>query len=239
MKHRLRAITFDFGGTLDGPGRDWYSRLKDSSGDGSPEEEFIERCRQAGDALAQTPGVGEMGLSASVRTMCAHLFEEESRAKEVAALFLKGARRWLAKSCPILERLAGRYRLGLVTNNFGNAAGWLSEVGLAPFFSAVADSAVVGASKPDPDIFLRALEELECEPFEAVHVGDSFEKDVAGAAGCGMRAVWLRPRDSTPPEATPHVGIARLDELPEAVSRIERELKKTKRTRTRGIEHGR
>ena len=226
MKHRLRAITFDFGGTLDGPGKDWYSRLRELSGDASPAEVFVARCRLAGNALAQTPGVARMGLEESVHTMCLHLFEDAARANDVASMFVKDARRWLARSCLILARLVEKYRLGLVTNNFGNAAGWVNDEGLGRYVSSVADSAVVGVSKPERRMFLRALEELECEPFETVHVGDSFAEDVVGAASCGMRAVWLRPRDCSPPDATPHVGIANLEELPEALARIERELRK-------------
>ncbi len=223
----LRAVTFDFGGTLDGPGTDWYTRLKELAGDESPWEDFYPLCRRAGNALALTPGVERMGLEESVRTMCQDLFEDEARASDVAAKFVKDARGWLAKSRPVLERLAERYRLALVSNNFGNAAGWLEDEGLAPLFSAVADSAAAGVSKPDRDIFLRALGELEVAPFEAVHVGDSFEKDVMGAAACGMKAVWVRSPGSAPADSTPHVGIATLDELPDALERMERDMSET------------
>ena len=138
------------------------------------------------------------------------------------------------KSRPLLERLAGSYSLGLVSNNFGNAAGWLNEEGLGRHFAAVADSAKARVSKPDPEIFLRALEELEVDPRGAVHVGDSFEEDVMGAAACGMRAVWLRPRDASPPDPTTHVGIATLDELPDALGRIERDMKRRRPIGRRG-----
>jgi putative hydrolase of the HAD superfamily len=63
----------------------------------------------------------------------------------------------------------------------------------------------VGAMKPAPKIFLRALAELEVEPDEAIYVGDRLESDVKGAAGVGMwtiQALWFEA-DDTPPGVEP------------------------------------
>jgi HAD superfamily hydrolase (TIGR01509 family) len=50
---------------------------------------------------------------------------------------------------------------------------------------AVITSAEVGAPKPDPAVFLRALELLRVRPERALHVGDS-ESDESGARSAGM-----------------------------------------------------
>ena len=54
---------------------------------------------------------------------------------------------------------------------------------------AVVTSAEVGVRKPDPRVFLRALELLGVAPERALHIGDDAELDSAGAAAAEMRFV--------------------------------------------------
>ena len=90
----------------------------------------------------------------------------------------------------------------------------LAASGLAEHFDVVLVSAEHGTGKPDPSIFASALGALGVEPHDAVMVGDSLPRDVAGAAGAGMRAVWInrfgQPRS---PDATDVVEIVTLEEL--------------------------
>jgi HAD superfamily hydrolase (TIGR01509 family) len=65
----------------------------------------------------------------------------------------------------------------------------LEEVGLRKFFDCVVSSALVGAAKPDPRVFLSALEQLSVAPARALHIGDT-EDDRAGAASAGMHFAW-------------------------------------------------
>src|SRR5205807_10157939 len=92
---------------------------------------------------------------------------------------------------PVLERLARRYRLGVVSNFTGNLQPCLEELGLARLFAAVSDSAVVGCSKPDARIFLGTLATLGAGPERAWMVGDNFEAVIRGAAALGILACWL------------------------------------------------
>jgi putative hydrolase of the HAD superfamily len=82
----------------------------------------------------------------------------------------------------------------------GPAAG--VEVGV------VIDSAVVGVSKPDPEIFRIALDALGLTPSETIlHVGDSLRYDVAGALAAGLRPVHLDPYGFCPaPDGHAHVS---------------------------------
>jgi len=99
----------------------------------------------------------------------------------------------LSRSAALLSRLSERYRLGIVSNFYGNLRAVCEEVGLAPSIGAAIDSTVVGCKKPDARIFRAALDALGAEPAEAVFVGDSPSRDMAGARALGMRHVWLRP----------------------------------------------
>ena len=59
-------------------------------------------------------------------------------------------------------------------------------------FDTILISDAEGISKPNRQIFERALERLNVTPAHAVFVGDHPDVDVAGARGAGMRAIWRR-----------------------------------------------
>jgi putative hydrolase of the HAD superfamily len=103
---------------------------------------------------------------------------------------------------PGLERLRTCYRLFTVSN--GNAD--LSRIGLAHYFERSIAARQVGALKPDPVIFRKAIEGTDLAPAEVAYVGDDPELDVEGARGAGMRAIWINrgeadwPAQFQPPE---------------------------------------
>jgi putative hydrolase of the HAD superfamily len=110
---------------------------------------------------------------------------------------------------PALRELRGRgVRLVAVSNWDASLPEGLEQAGLAGHLHAAVSSAVVGAAKPDPAVFLAALEVASCEPHEAFHVGDSPEGDVAGARAAGV-SVALLDRHGTfsePPPGVPTIG---------------------------------
>jgi putative hydrolase of the HAD superfamily len=73
----------------------------------------------------------------------------------------------------------------------------------------VIDSAVVGVSKPDPQIFALALAALglsDVDRSTVVHVGDSLRYDVAGALAAGVRPLHLDPHGFCPaPDGHEHI----------------------------------
>jgi putative hydrolase of the HAD superfamily len=93
-----------------------------------------------------------------------------------------------------VDALVGRgLRLGVVTNGpTQKQQRKIDVLGLRARVSAVLVSEAFGAGKPDPRIFHAAAAELGVQPEECVFIGDNPEKDVAGAANAGMRAVWFR-----------------------------------------------
>jgi putative hydrolase of the HAD superfamily len=85
------------------------------------------------------------------------------------------------------------YTLGVVSNADGRAQAALTDCGLAPHFSAVIDSHVVGVEKPDPRIFHLALAACRARAEQAIFVGDVYEVDVQGARNAGLAALLLDP----------------------------------------------
>ena len=76
---------------------------------------------------------------------------------------------------------------------------WLRPAGILGLVDGVVTSAEVGAAKPSPRVFERALGVAGVEPGEALHVGDKVDNDVEGAAAAGIRAVLLQREGEPPP----------------------------------------
>jgi epoxide hydrolase-like predicted phosphatase len=91
------------------------------------------------------------------------------------------------------------YRTGLVTNNVKEAAGqWRALVRVEELFEVVVDSSEVGMRKPNPAIFLHALELLGgVEPSAAVFLDDA-AGNVLGAQRAGLHAILVDATDPVP-----------------------------------------
>jgi putative hydrolase of the HAD superfamily len=94
-------------------------------------------------------------------------------------------------------------RLAVVSNSNGTVADILRLVGLAEYLDAVLDSAVIGAEKPQPRIFAAAAAALDVRPEEAIHIGDLYSVDVAGARAAGCGAILLDPAGAWGPVDCP------------------------------------
>ncbi len=96
--------------------------------------------------------------------------------------------------------------MAIISNANGNMTETLKQTGLLPFFAEVIDSGTEGVSKPDPEIFTRALDRMGVSAERALHIGDHPVADVQGALGVGIQPVhydpqWLYPTfDSSVPQ---------------------------------------
>ncbi|WP_297069001.1 TIGR02253 family HAD-type hydrolase [Thermococcus sp.] len=83
------------------------------------------------------------------------------------------------------------YKLGVVTSGPEYQRLKLKLTGLSKYFNVIITRDKVNAIKPEPRIFLAALESLQVKPQDALMVGDSLSQDVYGAKNLGMVAVWI------------------------------------------------
>lgn len=65
----------------------------------------------------------------------------------------------------------------------------LERDGLLQYFTALTFSDETGFPKPDPRMFTETLAQLNAQPEEAAHVGDTPRTDIAGAKALGMLAL--------------------------------------------------
>lgn len=196
---RVRAICFDYGGTLDAPGVHWLERfaaLYAQAGRDLDWETVRDAFDYATDRAYHDPSVPEMTLQPLIRFHVGRQLERLSindaqLAGDLENGFVVAARAALADSRAQLERLRPRFELGVISNFYGNVDRLLDEAGILPALKVVIDSNRVGVRKPDRAIFQLAVDALGYAPQQILYVGDSFSKDVVGARGAGWRTAWL------------------------------------------------
>jgi putative hydrolase of the HAD superfamily len=97
----------------------------------------------------------------------------------------------------VLGELAPRFGLAVISNFDGRLRLILQHLGISKFFSHVFISSELGADKPDPEIFRRALNLIDLGANEVLEVGDDPERDWKAAKAAGLSVFRLdRPRNS-------------------------------------------
>ena len=79
-----------------------------------------------------------------------------------------------------------QFRLAIVSNFDGRLRVILERLGISKYFGHIFVSSEIGADKPDPEIFRRALKFLNLRPENVLHVGDDPERDWRAAAAAGL-----------------------------------------------------
>lgn len=197
----ITVILFDFGGTLDADGVAWkerFHRLYREEGVDISSEGFARAFYKADDALVgRIPST--FSLKDTVHRLAHDVAQEldvrdQTTVERIAHRFMADAHERLTANMCVLQDLRRHYRLGIVSNFYGNLSAVCREAGLDSYFQTIIDSEVVGYLKPSPEIFHAALRDLHAEASQTVFVGDSLHRDMAGARAVGMAHVWLTPQ---------------------------------------------
>jgi putative hydrolase of the HAD superfamily len=221
MAQSRDAVLLDFGGTLDADGVHWAPRFHQAylaAGSTVPFSQFEPVFAESDRQLARLPGIRSLGFRATIDAqieILQRLLPADTKVNpaRVADHFHAAAQAVVARNRPVLERLADRRRLAVVSNFTGNLDRCLAELNLLSLFSVAVDSAVVGVTKPSPGIFTLALTQLGTPAERSWMVGDNFAADVVPAAALGMRTCWIAPRERSLPRTVPDVPTARIDRL--------------------------
>jgi FMN phosphatase YigB (HAD superfamily) len=212
----LSALLLDFGGTLDGP-LHWLDRFLgqyQAAGIEITREELdgaFDHATQAGYRAGRV--VGRFGMVDLIRFLVGNQVEFLARqgperlrsrfgsldakgrhrtVEQITAGFVGVTREGLDTNREILKALKGRFRIGVVSNFYGNLDRILKEAGMTKMIDSIADSSQVGIFKPQPGIFEAALRAMRVQPAAAAMVGDSPEKDCLPAHRLGLTTVWYR-----------------------------------------------
>ena len=211
----IRVVFLDFGGTLS---HNWFSD------GGNPAAAWVAVAAQQG--LHLKVEAVEHALAEANRELAPTIYSYLGRTSEYwrlhddrvsdslgiregrAALF-SSLDRWFADgevgelypdTVPALEAVGRQgYRMGVISNHTDRLLSILDRHRLREFFESVTFSQEAGVEKPEKGVFALALRRMRCAPEEAVFVGDSWNADVVGARGVGIRPIWLNRSDRPPP----------------------------------------
>ncbi|MEM8847092.1 MAG: YjjG family noncanonical pyrimidine nucleotidase [Bacteroidota bacterium] len=90
----------------------------------------------------------------------------------------------------ILEYLAPKYNLHIITNGFREAQRKkIKNSNIQEFFKEIIDSETAGVKKPNPKIFQAALKCANTTAKTSLMIGDSLEADIRGAQAMGMQVL--------------------------------------------------
>lgn len=201
----IKAIVFDYGGTLDTDGIHWcrkFLEIYKASGVEIPENVFMnafafsekkmQGSLQKNDNLLET-------LRKQVSYQVEYLTGGDKNeiykglgetAEKIIQLSYEETRSCIYRQKGLLEKLSDIYMLGIISNFYGNLDTILAELNIIQYFSAVIDSEVIGFRKPNEKIFQSVLENLSVESQNSVLIGDSYEKDIVPAKKLGFTTVW-------------------------------------------------
>ena len=205
----MKAVLFDFGGTIDTDGVHWsekfweyYTRFDVKVPKPDFERAFVASERE----LAEIPVLRTATFYETLQKQFKIQFKllalngKDERLRSMVDACYADVDSTVDRAKPLIEKLAMRYRLGGVSDFYGNLETVCQEFKLYTSFNAVIDSVVVGLRKPDPAIWELALKKVGVKPEDAWVVGDSYERDIVPPKNLGCHTIWLRGKSwSTPP----------------------------------------
>lgn len=227
----IKAITFDFGGTLATGKLDvkaYRNRLHNYIHSlGHPVSKFSLKNAMDG-MLVKLRKARERNLEPRFEELYSHVLHQlgihayEETLNHIYELYLQS---FTSEMIPgveeVLEILHRGYWLAVISNATSNfPRHTLKKSGLNKFFKIVVVSRDIGFRKPDPRIFKYALEKLQVKPEEALHVGDSIRHDVIGAKNAHMKVVWIKRGEEKVIEEPDYV-ISSIKKLPRILNEIE------------------
>ncbi len=242
----LRAVIFDFGGTLMYGRHEW--------------EPFIARADEALTNYLRSRGI-EVNLNTFpsqfrkrldayfkqreqdlLETTYSFVLRELLREKgyeyvpdrtirnALDALFAVTQSNWILEedAIPTLKKLEkDGYRLGIISNAGDDAdvQQLARRFDIHSYFDFILTSAACSYRKPHPRIFELALSNWYCPPNEAVMVGDNLDADIRGAKDAGLYGIWIsrraEPNTEDQERIQPDASLSALSELPALLDRLQ------------------
>jgi len=210
----IKALIFDFGGTLDTDGVHWSEKFKEVIlyyvKSVTPEhinkaylysENLLVDLVKQNDSLKTT-------LNRQIALQMQYFIENNIlNEKESDKLIMN-----ISNNCytdvlnnvkiinDILKKLKRDFKLAIVSNFYGNLKSVLKELSIHHLFNSIIDSTVVNVRKPNPEIFKIAVNSLELNSNECIIIGDSYDRDIIPAKLIGCKTIWLKGRSWNEPK---------------------------------------
>lgn len=201
----IKAILFDFGGTLDTSGVHWYPKFKElyqqhqlPVDDGDLREAYIYAERELGKMelfdnidLFDLLYIKIKNQLLYLKNNCEIFVGNDLKLAMVTALY-KDIEETLNENFEIIKSLKNKYKIAIVSNFYGNLKFILERLDYLKYLDLVVDSKKIGIRKPDVKIWQFAIDELNLKNQEVAIIGDSYENDILPAMKLGTRSIWLK-----------------------------------------------
>lgn len=223
-KSKIKAIAFDFGGTLDSPFLHWMDiylylyttklnlpltreNFRDSYVYGEQMMERLQLVKPSHSLLETQKFKTDLQFS--------HLIEKgvlpdtpenkEELSLQAALLSTEYSSGYVAAARSILAELQKKYVLLLVSNYYGNVSKIAGDLEIATYFKTITDSTIAGVRKPDPALWRLAIEGVGFNPEEVLIVGDSMKNDILPGISLGCQVILGCPDSKEKPEGITYV----------------------------------
>lgn len=128
-------------------------------------------------------------------TLCIFGIDDRKLGETMAAGFIEGISNKtyiFPHTIEVLEYLFPKYPLHIITNGFEEVQfSKLKNSGMDRYFTSVITSEGAGSKKPEPEIFLFALNKTGALAEESIMIGDDLDVDMAGARQMGIDQLYV------------------------------------------------
>lgn len=146
--------------------------------------------------------------------------------KKIEQSLLENKKKLIKLYCEVTDivpLLSKNYSLGIISNNSSGSADLLAKNNLGNYFKTICLSQNIGISKPDPQIFIKALEDSNVSKENCVMVGDRLDIDIYPANEIGIKTIRTlnsiyRIQKPINKKEEPFTEITSLKELPNVLS---------------------
>lgn len=212
-----KAILFDFGGTLDTNGIHWSEKFRIAYNKANLKiklEDFNEAYVKAEPQMyVEVKRNDDFFTTIKKQAYLQLNYLEKNKnysflgtavesSKKVAQICYKDVLKVINEVKEVLRDLKQDFKLGVVSNFYGNLEAALKSLDIAGFFDILTDSTLVDIRKPDPGIFKIAINNLKVSPENTIVVGDSYERDIKPAKMLNCGTIWLDVSSWTKPGET-------------------------------------
>lgn len=229
-KNKIKAIAFDFGGTLDSPFLHWmdiYLKLYTTELNLPLTREnfresyvYVEQKLERSQVVQPTHSILEVQMIKAILQFN-HLVNcgvlpntkenRDSLPLKAALLATNYSATFARAASPVLEKLQKSYSLLLVSNYYGNIAQVAADLDIASYFKTITDSTIAGIRKPDPALWKLAIEGAGFCPEEVLIVGDSMKNDILPGISLGCQVLQGCPESEEKPVGVNY--ITKLDQI--------------------------
>ena len=206
----IKGILFDYGGTIDTNGIDWFDLIwKNYQKMSVPinKANYLEAHRYAENEIKNQKLIkkGDNFYKVLLIKVClqaSYLIENglisqnrttEMLPQQLAAMCYNHAIMNIKENEKILETLFQKYKLAIISESYGNVLHTLIDFGVASYFTDIIESETNENVRYN-DIIRQGVSALHLQPEEILVISNSLQTDLVPASQLGCKTAWLTPK---------------------------------------------